>query len=1121
MPRKYPGAVLSGQAERRNQVSAPPWIGAAVPDTSYTRSDRRLLGRFLRGYARTNQLLGVVGRAMKCVHCGLENPTGMRFCGGCGRPLEPLHDAPQRRHMTVMFCDLVDSTPLAESLDPEDFREVLTDYRQVCLRAVERFGGYTAVYAGDGMTVYFGYPRAHEDDAQRAVHTGLAILDAIAELNARLQDMFDISIQVRIGVHSGVVIAEELGGGAGETRSQLDVSGEMPHIAARIESIAPPGSVAVSDVTRKLVNGFFETEPLGEKSLKGVSRPIGVHRILGPTGAVGRLEVADVRRLTPVVGRREELARFAEAWQRVDSGHGVMAHVTGEAGIGKSRLVHEVVQALEPEVGAVQRWQCSAHHQSTSLYPVVTFLERLLGLGRTDSAEQQLGTLRRAVVDAGLDPLDAVPLLADLLSIRADREGGGHGLTPRDARSALLHTLVSLLVTHAAQHPLLLVVEDLHWADPTTVELLGRIVRILPDIPVLCAVTFRGDFEPPWAHEAHVVEIELRPLMPAEVRAMAMAVSEAPLDRAVLEWVESTADGVPLFVEEMLKVGSTPDVVPPTLEGLLTERLDRLPELADVIDLAAILGREFDRSLLAALKPSDAAELESALVQLAEQDVLRPVDAAPLRCEFTHGLLQEAAYGRILRRRRRALHSRVAETLVRSFPDVVEREPEVVAHHWSSAEEPTEAVSYWHAAGIHALKRAAYDEAAEHFRRGLQALDGTDPQAADDLEHVDFLTHIAASLQAGRGYSAAGVDETYARARKACERLGNVDRLVPVIRGQWMYHLLRGEYVTALELADEMLALGVRGDHRAPLGEGHLDRGLVHMYLGNFDLAREQLDEAFALYQAPDQSDLVYEALGDAAAGALAYNAVVLWNLGYTDESLERSNLSLERAERVGGPVTRAQAWGMRSILHLSRSEPIEVGQWVSRTYALSVDHDLGYWRTLSSLLSGWLQGRGGALQHGTGRVRDSIEEYVASGSRLGLPHFHILFADLRRAAGDRRGALDLLLAGEEHIAATGERFSESELFRFKGRVLMSGDTPDPHAAAAAFERAIASAHEQNARLLELQAAIRLAELQNNIGEPCTVLDRIAELCDWFGPDCQLRHVERARVLVAPERTAL
>jgi tetratricopeptide (TPR) repeat protein len=456
---------------------------------------------------------------------------------------------------------------------------------------------------------------------------------------------------------------------------------------------------------------------------------------------------------------------------------------------------------------------------------------------------------------------------------------------------------------------------------------------------------------------------------------------------------------------------------------------------------------------------------------------------------------------------------------VRSFPATVEREPEVVAHHWSCAEEPAQAVGFWHAAGTRALERAAYLEAAEHFRRGLEALDATAPQAADGLEHLDFLTHIGASLQAGSGYATAGVDETYIRARRACQRMRCDDRLVPVIRGQWMLHLLRGEYATALELADEMLALGERDDPVA-VGEGHLDRGLVHMYLGNFDEARVHLEGAFELYLPPDPSDRVYESLGDAAVGALAYLAVVLWNLGYADESLERSDLSLEYAERMGGPVTRAQAWGMRSILHLSRVEPAELGQWIAKTYAHSVDHDLGYWRPMSSLLSGWIQGRAGALEHGLGRVQESLDAYLASGARLGLPHFHILYADLRRAAGDRQGALDLLRDAEEYIEATGERFSESELFRFKGRLLMMGERPDPHGATAAFERAVAAANEQNAKLLELQAATRLAEHKASIGEPTTVLERIEELCDWFGPASQLRDITRARALLRSETMA-
>jgi class 3 adenylate cyclase/tetratricopeptide (TPR) repeat protein len=1044
---------------------------------------------------------------MRCPHCGLDNPAGMRFCGGCGRQLEerraaaPPKDSAQRRRMTALFCDLVGSTPLVQSLDAEDFREVLTAYQQACVRAIERFDGYTARYVGDGLVAYFGYPRAHEDDAQRSVHAGLGILDEIRDLNPRLRELHGVSLQVRIGLHTGVVVVGEMG--AGQARSQHEIVGEMPHIAARLESIAPPGSVVISDVTHDLVEGYFETEALGEKELKGVSRAVGVYRVLRPTGAVGRLEVADARRLTPVVGRDRELERLAGAWRQAEGGQGAVVHVTGEAGIGKSRLVRTLVERVGEQVGAVQTWQCSAHHQSTSLYPVARYLERLPGRARTTAAEDELKALDQAVAD--------------------------QSLTPRDARTARLKLLESLLVTDPASHPLLLVVEDLHWADPTTVELLRRIVPVLSGLPVLCVMTFRRELEPPWTGRLPVLELALGPLSAEEVRAMATAASDTALDPAVIEAVDSAADGIPLFVEEMLSMlehaeGSTgegsaglPTAVPPTLEGLLTERLDRLPELGDVIDLAAVLGREFDCSLLSALEPRNGAVVTPALAQLAAHNVVRPVAGAPSRCEFSHTLLQEAAYERILRRRRRELHGRVADTLAHGFPEVAASHPEVVARHWSSAGEHEKALPLWHAAGTGALERAAYLEAAEHFRRGLEALDEAGAHAENDPAAVDLPTHLAAALQAGRGYAAAGVEEAYDRARKACERAGNDDRLVSVIRGQWMFHLLRGQYATALELSDEMLALAERSAHPARLAEGHLYRGMVHMYLGDFELARRHLEEAFTRYEPPDRSDHIYEAQGDTGVGALAYLAMVLWNLGHADESLARSDLSLERAEQVGGPVTRAQAWGVRSLLHLSRAEPAEFAEWLGRTRAHSVDHDLGYWRTVSSLLAGWARGRAGELERGTALLEESLGAYRASGSRLGTPHFQVLLADLRLAAGDRRGALEALRTGEEYIEETGERFSESELLRFKGRVLVAGDSPDPDAAAAAYERAVSVAREQNAKMLALRAATRLAALQRDSGEAPASLDDLAALCEWFPAASELPDVARARALVRSE----
>ena len=948
----------------------------------------------------------------------------MRFCGTCGAPLPagataggPLDaGAAHRRHLTVMFIDIVQSTRLAETLDPEEFRDILRRYQQASVRSIERFGGYTARYAGDGLVAYFGYPRAREDSPQSSVHAGLGILEEIAALNQQLRVEHDVALRVRVGIHTGIVVAEELG--AGLAREQLGIVGDTPHIAARLESIAAPDTVVISDATHHLVEGYFETESLGEAQLRGVSRPVVVHRVLRATGAVGRLEIAGARRLTPLVGRDPELAQLAAAWQRVKAGRSTIVHVSGEAGIGKSRIVRELLERLGPQIGTAQIWQCSAHHQTTMLHPVIRFLDRFLLLDGADVPDRRLEILSHAARDAGLDPDRTVPLLADLLSVPGAAGGSRSPLTPRDARTATLQILEALLVASPARHPAVLVVEDLHWADPTTVELLGRIIAAPPSTAVLCILTFRPHFHPPWPPSRALTEVALGPLSSENVRALAAWASPTTLDPAVIDWVDSAADGVPLFVEETLKMlehdravrasGAAPAlaVVPSTLRGLLTERLDRLPDLGELIDVAAVLGREFDRGLLEALWPPDGPELGPALVALAAQDVLRPVEGAPTRCEFSHALLQEAAYERILRRDRQVLHGRVASSLIAGAATGAERQPEVVAHHWSCAAQPAKAVQYWHAAGIRALERAAFLEASHHFRRGLEALDAIGADPGDDLARVDFLTHLGASLQAGHGYAADGVDEAYAKARSGCERAGYREGLIPVIRGQWLYRLLRSEYGAARELADEMLALSDGhgngdGDGDPGLAEGHLYRGFVDMYLADFEQAREHLEEAFTRYRRPDESDQVYEAQGDTGVMALAYQALVLWNLGYSERSRSRSDLSLELAERQGGPVTRAPGVG-----HAQHPAPDPRG--VGRAQLLGRQDAEGQHRLQHRLLAGGLLDPGGvaagALGRAGGRHRPAPgQPRRLPGLRLAAEPAALLHLPVRPAAGRRR----------------------------------------------------------------------------------------------------------------------
>ena len=1049
----------------------------------------------------------------------------MRFCGACGAPLGEGEKQPravddpdqaQRRHVTVMYCDLVESTVLAEALDPEDFRELLRRYQDVGAQAVERFNGYVAQYIGDGILAFFGYPRAHEDDTQRAIHAGLAITEEVKRINPSLQEQFGVELQVRIGLHTGFVVAGEVGGG--NVRDERAVVGETPHIAARLQEVAPPGSVVVSDETHDMVERQFEMTPLGTPTLKGISRPIGVHRVLGPLRCGTRFDTSGAR---PMTDRVAEIARLREAWQLTTGGHGVIVHISGEAGIGKSRLVRALREDVTGQASAQHVLQCSPHHSTTALHPVIQFLDQLIGLDRMDTFERGLEAIRRAVDHAPLDPTEAVPLLADVLSIPG--AGEGPALTPREARDTTLRIVETLVLGRSTSRPLLLVVEDVHWADPSTLELLERVVASVPAVPVGCVLTFRGDFDPPWSARHTVVEVELGPLTDDYVRAMASAAGVNAMDDATLAWVEQAADGIPLFVEEMVKSvaakqpAAQPDRgedarIPPTLQGLMAERLDRLPELDDVIDLAAVLGHHFERGLLEALTPLKPAALEAALERLAAEDVLRPVDGSRSRLAFKHVLLQEAAYERILRRRRRVLHARVAELLAAQEPLARGAEPEVIAHHFSRADRPDQAVPYWRLAGSRALRRAAFEEAAEHFRRALDSLERAEATGAG-VERADLLVHRGAALQAGRGYAANGVEAAYTAARAALRPDRDRERLVPVIRGQWMFHLARAEYDSAMALADEMLAMGGGGEHPVCMAEGHLYLGLTHMYTGGLDRARKHLEASHAGYVEPEEPDDVYLGQGDTGVGALAYLSVVLWNQGHVREADERSMESVALAERVRGPVAQAQAWGMHCGLLMAQRDLSQLGGWVERTRAHSVSHNIGYWSAVCSVWSAWLRARAGEPA-GTARLQEQIDAYERTGARLARPHFQLLLADLFMVGGDRAAALAALAAGQEHIDLHGEHLHEPELQVYLGRVLMTGDEPDAAAASAAYQRALEGARKQNARLIELRAATHLAAHQLQTGAPCTALQLVDGLYVTFPADAQAPDLVRARALL-------
>ena len=1072
---------------------------------------------------------------MRCQACGTQNPDGMKFCGACGGTLgasaavsrsEPHRSArhsAERRHITMMFCDVAGSTALAERLDAEDLRDVIHAFQSVCVTAIERFSGHVAKYMGDGLVAYFGYPQAHEDDPRRAVHAGLALLRGVDALNERLGSRYDVELEVRVGIHSGTVVAGEMG--SGSTREEFAVVGETPNIAARLEAAAIPGTIAISDATGRLVEGYFDIESRGRQDLKGVSRPIEVLRVIAETGAKDRVDVSKGPS-SRLVGRDAELAQMLAHWNRVGRQSGVVAYLSGEAGIGKSRVARAFMEQATDSSSPALVWHCSAYHQTSVLHPVTLFLERWLELEDRPAADR-MSALEIAVDSANLDPAEAVPLLASLLSIPTSGRYGPIALAPIEARAATLRILEELVTGNARERPSLLVVEDLHWADPTTLELLTRLRVRVRSLPMMAILTFRPEFEPPWA--AADLDLRLAPLSPAAVQEMISAwIGHEPLDAEIARKVAAAADGVPLYVEEMVRMLSAESAeadgaedrrvaamaVPATLNGLLTARLDQLGDERTVAQVASVLGRDVHVDLLSSLL-DDPADTERAVRNLVDANVLRRAPwLGPNRFEFTHALLQEAAYSSILLRQRKNYHLEAAEVLVTHFAEVADRQPELVAHHFSLASEHRRAVEYWRAAGRRALSGAAFVEATDHFGRGLAELEQLARDAQPVEELIDLLSYLAASRQAGYGYADPPVEALYQRAHELCLKVADVDRLVVVLRGEWMYYVNRAAYSKALEVSKALLGLGDTASDRGVLVEANVNLGLIHMFRGDLAESCGYFERAIELYTEPDQSDQIYQTLGDTRAGAHAYLALVRWALGHIEEAERHSDVSVQLAAASQSPMTIAQAWGMRTMFHLGRKEVDQVGRWCEKAMVYGRERAIPYWQHLASGVHGWFIGRSGDLDAGIDEVERSIDAYRSTGQRLGLPDLQLLLADLKRVSGDVDSALELIARAEQQIDETGECFNLVSVLRSKGELLLACDPPDVAAAERAFVRSVEVARDQGAKMSELRATATLAKFRHRRGVPDTMRSELGRLCDSFPADSDLPDLREARALV-------
>jgi predicted ATPase/class 3 adenylate cyclase len=1043
------------------------------------------------------------------------------------------HGAPsipeaERRQLTVLFCDLADSTRLAQQLDPEDLREVIHTYQATCVAVIQRFAGHVAQYLGDGLLVYFGYPQAHEDDAQRAVRTGLGILEAMGTLHTRLLRDKSIRLAVRIGIHTGLVVVGEMGSGGRHERLAL---GDTPNLAARLQGLAAPDTVVISAATARLVQGYFTCKDHGAPVLKGIDAPMHVYQVMGESAAQSRLDVAGVTGLTPLVGREAEVTLLRERWAQSREGLGQVVVLSGEAGIGKSRLVHVLTEQVVDEQTIRLTLRCSPYHTNSAFYPVIEHLQRVLQWHRDAPPEATLTMLEQAIQTTRLPLAEVVPLVAALLSLPMPERYPPLTLSPQRQKQKTQEVLVAWLLAEAAHQPVLAIWEDLHWADPSSLELLGLLLDQVPTARMLLVLTCRPEFQPPWAPRSYVTPHTLTRLTRPQVEELVLRVTGGkPLPATVVQQIVAKTDGIPLFVEELVKTvlesdfireedgryvltGPLPPLaIPATLQDALMARLDRLASVKEVAQLGAVLGREFAYELLRVVSPLDELELWRGLVQLVQAEVLYQRGTPPQATYlFKHALIQDAAYQSLLKSTRQHYHQRIAQVLATQFPETTATQPELLAHHYTEAGLQAEALPYWHQAGQHAMARSAYAEALRHLITGLEVLATVPETPARHQHELDLLTTFAQVLAITKSPAAPEREPVLTRAMVLAQQVGETSQHAAVLYALWTFRNVRAENQAAQAVAEQLLDLAQRQPDPALLLGAHHALGVTLGNIGVFALARPYVEQGIVLSDAQRHATPHPWTMQNSRVSFRALMLRALWALGYPDQAVQRSQEALTLAHALAHPHSLVEALRFSAHLHARRREWQTAQEYAEALLALATEHGFARHVAYGTFFRGWSLAVQDQRAEGIVQMCQSRDALQATGAVIGIEG-HAL-AEAYGQVGQVEEGLHLLV---EALAMVGTRGShnEAELYRLHGELLLWQTVPDAQAAEACFQQALAVARRQEAKSLELRAAMSLARLWQHQGKHAEAHALLAPIYGWFTEGFDTADLQEARALL-------
>jgi len=1025
----------------------------------------------------------------------------------------------ERRHLTVLFCDLVGSTSLSARLDPEDFRKILFDFQRCCGDAIRRYDGHIARLMGDGVLAYFGFPSAHEDDAERAVKAALEMVESVPALVVPIAG----KLEVRVGIASGLVVVGDLIG-EGPSR-EFALVGDPPNLASRLQALAEPSQILVAPGTRLLLGGLFEFADLGDHDLKGFQRPVRVWRVVALGSVSSRFEARTSLHLTPLIDRQSEVRLLQKQYSKAKRGKGQIALISGEPGMGKSRLILALRDRLAGERYAFLQFQCSSYHTSSALHPVIHYLEHAAGITRDTSPAIRLSKLEALVRQTTEEQAKSiVPPLAALLSIPAEDYFPQGGLTPEQLRNQTFSALLALLQASAEQQPVILVFEDVHWADPTSLELLEQIRDHVRDWRILVILLHRPNLTLPWTEQPHVISLTVNRLDRLQVSSMVQSLSkDKDLPRTAIDQILSKTDGVPLFVEEITKavlesaVGGSNEgrsgaqstlLVPDTLHDSLMARLDHLAPVKTVAQIAAVIGRDFSFELLKTIAPLSENDVQTAIDRLlASGLVFRSGHLSGQSFSFKHALLRDEAYASILHDQRRRLHGRIAEVLCTDFPEVADAAPEIVAQHYAEAGRAKLAIDYWIKAARQASVRSAFVEASTLLQMALKRLIYLPPDIERDNLELQLQLSLGNAFAAAKGFGASETVEAYKRALDLCSSAKSSDQRFAALNGIIAFHITRGDFEQSLTLAEDLLTLAQQQGDPMPKLMGHRALGQALFLIGELAPARSHLSTSLKFCDATRHGSL-------APVSSQTYLALACTLLGDIDRGLAIGQDAVRLAEQLRHPHYLCNALNFLAGAHVLCGDPGAAYSVAERSVGLASEYAFPLWLAGGRMLRGWARCNLGNVEEGLPELRKSVKALEATGALIWVQFARYLLAQAFAKAEQLGDAMKLVDQTLLTVAGTSGRWYEAELHRLKGDLLVSAGGSPP-AAEVCYERAIGVAARQGARLWQLRASNALAALWCTQSKIAEVHAMLAPLSASFDGTIMMPDLQRTKTLLA------